>query len=174
MMSPFTARLIACVHAMKQALKPSGSISENTLRNVSWLGIPFGSSRRSLNHSNFAKPKSSMSTKLVAPHITAHTEMNRMSINKCRFCRSTRGSGSSPKCSRKPVECTISTSTVRYRTLQHPPQTYLFVTHVTRRMHLSQKKFPCVGPGGEEVGYERREDETVQAGGVCIPERSVG
>jgi len=80
--SPPVVSLIALVQLMKHRLKASESIRENTRRNVSWLGIPLGNSKCFLNHSSLAHPKSYMSTKLVAPQITAQTAMNRMSINE--------------------------------------------------------------------------------------------
>ena len=68
---PCAASQIRFVHSMKMSWKFRAPMSEKTRPNVSWEGIPLGSSRNVSNRSSLAFPKDSISTRLSAQAVTA-------------------------------------------------------------------------------------------------------
>ncbi len=95
---PWVNWLMACTHSMKLLSNSSGLSAANTLPNVSWEGIPFGSFKNPFSHSSLVFPNNSMSTQLSAPQITPQMAITRMSSNLCRLVRSMRGSLTLLKC----------------------------------------------------------------------------
>src|ERR1051326_2247365 len=66
---------------------------------VSWEGMPLGNSRNVANQSRLTSPNSAISSQDSAPQMTAQLTITRISINRCKRVRSTRGSSTWAKCS---------------------------------------------------------------------------
>jgi hypothetical protein len=84
-------------------LKLLGSRAAKTRPKVSWEGMPLGKSKKVRNQTSLAFPNSSISTQLSAPQITAHTAITMISSRWWCLVRSTRGSLSGAKWSRRPA-----------------------------------------------------------------------
>src|SRR5262245_11680815 len=88
-----------CIQRRKQDWKWCGSIRARTRPMVSWEGMPLGSARNVLSQSYLSLPYCSISTGPSAPQISAQIVSVTISIKRCSFVRSTRGSSSASKCS---------------------------------------------------------------------------
>jgi len=77
---------------LRNALRnASVSILIKTRRNVSWEGIPLGSSRNVFSHSYFDSPYCAIWSHVSAPQIAAHIEITSISRRLCLLCLSRRG-----------------------------------------------------------------------------------
>lgn len=72
----------ACTHAMKPALKATGSMAFSTRLNVSAHGMPLGRRRNVLSQSCLAIPNSSISSHPSPTQIIVNRAMIGMSMNK--------------------------------------------------------------------------------------------
>lgn len=77
----------------KHPAKAAGSRSRKIRENVSWLGIPFSSRRKSRNKTSRSTAKSAKSEQLSAPQIDAVSAIVRTSKRSCRLAFPVRGSG---------------------------------------------------------------------------------
>jgi len=79
-------------HPSKQSSNCFGSIRSNTRRNVSSLGIPLARTRNVDNQACLLTPYNSMSSQPSPPAITDRIAIVKISDNRCKRVRSTRGS----------------------------------------------------------------------------------
>jgi hypothetical protein len=96
--SPLVTWAMDATQLVKQRPKASGSSILKSRPNVSWDGMPLGSSKNVRNHFSLAFPNCSSSTQSSTPQMKPLRAIMNMSINRCRLVRSTLGSFKLAKC----------------------------------------------------------------------------
>jgi len=99
MISPLQTSATSLVQETKLASNCSGEIRERTRLKVSELGMPFSSDKKPFSQFYLRSQIKTISSQSLAPQRLPMIVMTMISIRRCFFVRSIRGSSTEEKCS---------------------------------------------------------------------------